>query len=67
MDDNSGYQDTERARSKEQCCRIGWLSYPLITEKLLFGCALFSNVELDRGMIQKTIITSFATYTQGLG
>ena len=34
--------------------------HPLTSEKLAFGCALF-NVESDTGMIQKTIIASFAT------
>ena len=34
---------------------------PLISEKLAFGCALFSNVESRTAMIQKTIIASFAT------
>ena len=34
---------------------------PLISEKLVFGCALFFNVESDTGLIQKTIIASFAT------
>ena len=33
---------------------------PLVSEKLAFGCALFSNVESDTGMIQKTIIASTA-------
>ena len=34
---------------------------PLLSEKLAFGCALFSNMESDTGMIQKTIIASFVT------
>ena len=33
---------------------------PLTSEKLAFGCALF-NLESDTGVIQKTIIASFAT------
>ena len=30
-------------------------SHPQISERLTFGCTVFSNVELDTGMIQKTI------------
>ena len=49
----------KRYRARTEACGK---PRPLISEKLAFGCALFSTVELDTGMIQKTIIASFATF-----
>ena len=48
--------------ARKACGEILLKLHPLISEKFAFGCALFSNVELDIGTIQKTIIASFATF-----
>ena len=48
--------------AKEMVFIRGGLSFSSFgVRKTCLGCALFSNVELDTGMIQKTIIASFAT------
>ena len=51
-------------KKKGTMCKVCCKSFKpqlLFSEKLAFGGTLFSNMESDTGIIQKTIIASFAT------